>query len=84
MTMTIKVTQEHIDNGRRAVACGCPVALALKDATGRTWTVGCVRRLAPPEASSPCRSRFGISLWTSTFGNPVQPFDFDIPKPETV
>ena len=82
--MTIKVTQEHIDSGLRAVACLCPVALAMKDTTGDTWTVGCQK------ASAAGVSRITLPQPVRDFivdfdvGNPVQPFDFDIPKPETV
>ena len=39
MNVTINVTQDDIDKGRaRNVLC-CPVALALRRATGKGWTV---------------------------------------------
>ncbi len=37
--MIIKVTQKHIDDGLRTCAGLCPVALALKEATGLNATV---------------------------------------------
>lgn len=32
--MKIQVTQDHIDNGTVKDACLCPIALAIRDATG--------------------------------------------------
>lgn len=37
--MIIHVTQAHIDAGEAAHCCLCPVALALREATGREWKV---------------------------------------------
>jgi hypothetical protein len=38
--MIINVTQKHIDEGTRNNCDTCPVALALNEATERTWIVG--------------------------------------------
>jgi len=38
--MHIVVTQEHIDEGEAGKFSGCPIALALNEATGRSWGVG--------------------------------------------
>ena len=41
-TITVEVTQDDIDQGRRRSSCECPVALAVKRATGAEWViVGC-------------------------------------------
>jgi hypothetical protein len=38
--MLIRVSNKHIENGIRANGRACPVALALKEATGKTIGVG--------------------------------------------
>ena len=40
MKLTVNVTQEDIDNGRRRTCSGCPVALAISRAWGKRITVG--------------------------------------------
>ena len=62
-----------------------PVDVALKDATGRTWTVGASTAERPSDGASSTLP-FPVQEFISDFdhGRPVQPFDFDIPKPETV
>lgn len=37
--MIIKVTQHHIDNGERKSYTGCPIALAICEATKEVWMV---------------------------------------------
>lgn len=37
---TIKVKQEHIENGRPGSPSMCPVALAIKDAIDVSWKIG--------------------------------------------
>jgi len=40
--MRITVTQEHIDTGWRGRAYQCPVALAIHEETGISFSVGCI------------------------------------------
>jgi hypothetical protein len=37
--MTIQVTQAHIWRGKMKFGNGCPIALALKEQTGKDWFV---------------------------------------------
>lgn len=37
--MTIKVTQKHIDEGKKSDCRNCPVALAIAEATMQDWEV---------------------------------------------
>ena len=75
--MRIEVTQEHIDKGRRHCLRLCPIALALREATGRVWSVSfdCLR---------PHRGRFYSANLTRSFmlrfdaGKPCEPFSFDL------
>jgi len=38
-TITVEVTQDDIDHGERGRCQTCPIALALKRATGEAWSV---------------------------------------------
>ena len=38
--MKVTVTQKHIDQGERSGIINCPLALALRDATGQPYQVG--------------------------------------------
>lgn len=77
--MTILVTQEHVDRGARQDCWECPIALALADATGRTWTVR-------PDFLEDRRDgkRYGVSEDVFEFmgdfdsGDPVEPFSFEL------
>ncbi len=55
MKVTVSVTQQDIDKGRAKNVLCCPVALALRRATGKGWTVGMA-------SVSPHKSRTGIAL----------------------
>jgi hypothetical protein len=37
--MIINVTQQHIDKGEPGFSSRCPIALAVKDATGAPWVI---------------------------------------------
>ncbi len=72
---TIQVTQSHIDRGDPRNCAGCPIALALKDATDHNWWVGVrsamsstITRILPTEASA----------FINAFdcGAEVEPFEF--------
>ena len=80
--MRVKVEQSHIDSGVAVSACRCPIANALRDATGEQdisvcskWFVidGYTVRDIPPEASAFVH---GFDL-----GNPVEPFEFELNWP---
>lgn len=83
-TVTVEVTQDDIDAGRRKSCFGCPVARALRRAVGGdAWVVGpsWARALAdaaalplPPEAARFVRSFDDRS--------PVSPFTFTLELPE--
>lgn len=73
--MRVKVTQRHINTGRRNSPWSCPIAKAVRGATGRTASVG------PSEFSVgkrtyrlPARSRRFIARFD--WGSPVKPFTF--------
>lgn len=79
-TVTINVTAEHIANGRRRKCGACPVALALNEATGLSWSVHDSYATVPSHEM----------LWdlpdvVCTFvlkfdeRRPVEPFAFELP-----
>lgn len=82
----VKITQDHIIKGTRASCSNCPVALALRDATGIKWfvsqsylgTVGCYNNI---EVKLPPR----VSVFISSFdlGVHVEPFEFDVQLEES-
>ncbi len=82
--MTINVTQKHIDAGSRNRCFSCPVAMAIKEATGEEWAVDgrAAFRTAlgaegvcqlPPEAK-----RFVLLI--DHLGH-VEPFSFELDLP---
>lgn len=85
--MRITVTEEHIQKGEPTAARCCPVALAIKDATGRRGSLG-LRAIyvysgggewetfEPPTTVALFRDAFDA-------GEPVQPFSFDLPLDES-
>lgn len=80
--MNIHVTAQHIMNGQRADCRRCPVALALKDATGQRYAVSTrtyrsINDLAKNE-DLPAKARDWIEAFDS--GHKVKPFTFNIPK----
>jgi hypothetical protein len=78
--MTINVTQDHIDNGKKGTANRCPIALAIKDAFGpavrvyvsiTAYQIGPVKdRPLPPEAIT--------FIQKYDRGSTVKPFSFEI------
>lgn len=78
--MEIKVTQAHINAGKRSSPCECPVSLALKDAGVREpmvtgWGI---------QSGHPARIRVPLppSVWSFAVcfddGQDVEPFEFEI------
>lgn len=78
--MTIRVTQEHIDKGCPGSNLLCPVAEALKEATGVNWSVG--RNAGGPLDGTDRRFDFGddVGKFTSAFDRraSVAPFEFEL------
>ena len=82
--MKIAVTSEHIRMGCRRVGKRCPIALALRDATGHRWDViedraaqmgmngGWTRCIYLPSTAK----QF---VYDFDRGQAVDPFEFDIP-----
>ena len=80
--MKIRVTAEHIKNGQRGEPQACPVALAIKEATGIMWiTVG------PHDMSTMSESQLTLPVSVQKFirafdhgerKEEVVPFDFEI------
>lgn len=85
--MKIEVTQYHIDNGSKAHACLCPIALAISDATGVddirvNYTTAMVTRWF--EDKEPVRTHYHMPTEASQFvdrydtGDLVSPFEFEL------
>lgn len=78
--MLIQVTQEDIDKGRAKAVCDCPVALAIKRATGYKWVVFgsvaqdlmCTQRVALPAYASAFIINFDLNI-------KGKPFEFELP-----
>jgi hypothetical protein len=78
--MKITVTQEHIDKGLQKLLDACPIALALRDATGHVYCVdgegiyqwGELGILLPPKAK-----RF-IKAFDNDGPAAIKPFEFEI------
>lgn len=71
--MRIRVTEEHIRKGVPFSACDCPVALAIKEATGHGWVsvgIGGVS-LSDPERPGHVGRRYrlppAVDAWTKKF-----------------
>jgi hypothetical protein len=77
--MRIEIKQEHIDKGIKSNCERCPVALALKDATGKTYTVGYEAEVVSWDGGEslliPKDAR--DFAWHFDHGNPVIPFVFE-------
>jgi hypothetical protein len=97
MKITVQVTQEDIADGERYACCECPVALALKRATGREWFVtGVFLNLLKPGQSFTDSGVAAVELTLDTpqevktfihafdENDPVKPFTFEIETPEEV
>ena len=80
----IMVTQAHIDRGNRMNGQTCPVALALKEATGTAWMVR--TRTVSLDASPGCVDRWPLPLtiqrWIQRFDahENVEPFVWHLPR----
>jgi hypothetical protein len=77
--MTIEVTQEDIDNGKRRRCRHCPVALALRRFTRSVWVAdqSYLHNLdLQKEIGTPNRVSFFIEEFDA--GKPVKPFTFKI------
>ena len=92
--MKIEVTQRHINLGVRCSANNCPVALALTEQTGKTYTVGPrdvyvfdwatnKHTLAFPTPPEVARFIRGFDILSDFMGNP-KPFTFELPEGVTV
>ncbi len=82
-TMQITVTQEHINEGKRLDCEKCPIALALSEATGLSWSAGMMLMEAsstPPQVFPAPQSciRF-MGRFDEGIGEAVKPFTFEIP-----
>ncbi len=74
--MRIHVKTQHIEQGKRGWITQCPIALALRDATGKSYTVtGAYISTRDGSYSIPSRKcrRFVIEF---DAGRPVKPFYF--------
>ena len=82
--MLISVTQDHIDGARRLLQtthpmarnCVCPVALAVREATGEEWRI--MTSLASLTAGRWTRLSRSARRWIARFDNwkAVEPFTF--------
>ena len=79
--MKIKVTQEHIDNGLRSDCYYCPIALALKDATGFNWYVGSIYIGNESTVITLLSNTTKDFIWRFDIAAMVIPFEFDIDIP---
>lgn len=79
--MRIKVEQRHIERGRRYMVDGCPLALAISEATGKDVVV-CIttayfadgRAAALSKRAETFRERFDCDMH-------VEPFEFELGEP---
>lgn len=80
MKIEIIVTQDHINNGRPASPCDCPIALAMKENTGEKWEVCNVLMWKMVDTSEnyrlPSEARDFIYLFDR--GEEVKPFSFEV------
>lgn len=79
--MKISVTQAHINEGVPKVGAQCPIALAIKEATGANAYVGNSEIfLDNPETERGIPHSPTISSFIDAFddGLPVQPFEFEL------
>ena len=74
--MKVRVTQDHIDRGKRLNPDLCPIAIALADEGWRQVEVACGAALSRERSGLlPVR----VSAWVSDFdeGATVKPFEFE-------
>jgi hypothetical protein len=79
--MQVNVTQEHINAGERYDCRNCPVALALREATGRDWYVAPFSALSYNPTWDCIRLEQRIRDFVTDFDNSkdVQPITFEFP-----
>lgn len=83
---TIRVTQRHIDQGKRNCPYGCMVALAIEEAIPGSWPTvdGATVLLSLGSQDSridlPAIARDAIDKYDD--GQEVEPFQFDLEVPE--
>ena len=77
--MIVKVTQEHIDKGRRRATSACPIALALKEQLGHEVVVGEFSTYIGINSDSIPLPR-SAQRFVARFdrGKPVKPFNFRV------
>ena len=77
MKQLIEVTQEHIDKGRVHDGFRCPVAAAVKEATGEKWQVAPLW-LRPARGGPTVWAPRSVVAFVRRFdrGEPVKPFRF--------
>lgn len=77
--MKISIAAKHIKRGLRKSSSQCPVALAMREATGKNWLVGAlVARLVEeqPDIPLPEKAKDWIAHWDA--GKKRRPFSFEM------
>lgn len=88
MTITVNVTQDHIDKGREHDCHTCPVARALREAHPAKWWVGYGMEFGQVTAGIArgpgCLLPVEACRWVRAFDSkkPVSPFSFEFDCPE--
>jgi hypothetical protein len=90
--MLICVTQEHIQRGEEGSITGCPIALALNEATGMGWGVGSTQahllngQTIVNHVNLPLTATDFIFRFDNALVETLKPFEFEFPweKPEAV
>lgn len=87
MQYRIKVTQEHIDKGKRKRSCECPITLAVKEITGFKYvSTSSLIRIFPDGhliydmqiASVPYNAKLFIERFDNAGPKFVTPFEFNL------
>ena len=76
--ITVTVTPRDIVKGKQWSACGCPVALALRRATGRKISVGPLELADEDETHVDLPAEVVDFIRRFDRGEPVEPFRFEI------
>lgn len=84
MRLTVHVTEKHIRAGSKSNCFTCPVALALKDASGKPWNVGTTGVFPIPDSDRNMRLPEEVTRFIRSFDLelPVKPFTFTLDLPE--
>lgn len=82
-TITVEVRWDHIQQGVARNIRSCPVALALKEATGTAWTVSqySLYEINSLNCMLPAPEAVHDFVVLFDTGTPVQPFSFEIALP---